>query len=203
MLVVRKLHRVIGLLLLLPFMGWILTGFVFFLKPGYSGAYELLQPRTYPLAEAVTLRPAPGWLEFRYCQTVLGPHLLVRTVQGWQQLDPATWAVRPLPPPAEVERLVADALAQNPARYGQITAVTDSTVSTSTGVQIGLNWPRLSLQQTGTDTRLIDRLYKIHYLQWTGVKAVDTVLGGAGLVLVLALSLLGLRLACKPKPKVP
>lgn len=43
----RKLHRVIGLVMLLPLFGWAITGFIFFLKPGYEGAYELLQLKTY------------------------------------------------------------------------------------------------------------------------------------------------------------
>jgi hypothetical protein len=58
-----------------------------------------------------------------------------------------------------------------------------------------LDWKRLSLQQHGRDTDRIDRLYKIHYLQWTGEKTVDRILGLAGLVLLLVLTGLGARLA--------
>jgi uncharacterized iron-regulated membrane protein len=42
---VRNLHRIIGIALLLPFFGWAITGMVFFIKPGYAGAYEILTPR--------------------------------------------------------------------------------------------------------------------------------------------------------------
>ena len=41
----RILHRIIGIALLLPFFGWAITGMVFFIKPGYAGAYEILTPR--------------------------------------------------------------------------------------------------------------------------------------------------------------
>jgi hypothetical protein len=37
-------------------------------------------------------------------------------------------------------------------------------------------------------------LYRIHYLQWTGIKSVDQVLGVVGILLIVALSLLGARL---------
>jgi hypothetical protein len=67
-------------------------------------------------------------------------------------------------------------------------------ITTDTGVRVELDWSRLSLTQSGKDTDRIDTLYKIHYLQWTGVNAVDKVLGGLGILLVLVLSLLGARL---------
>lgn len=181
--------------MLLPFFGWAATGLVFFLKPGYAGAYELLQPKTYPLERQVSITPDPSWLEMRYLRTVLGDHLIVRTVKGWQHLDPTTLAPKEKPSPDDVRRLMDDAFSQNPTRYGQITEVTGETVATTTNVRVTLNWNRLSLQQSGKDTDLIDRLYKIHYLQWTGVKWIDQVLGVAGLILIAALSVLGLILA--------
>ena len=51
-----------------------------------------------------------------------------------------------------------------------------------------------TVQQRGADTDRIDRLYKIHYLQWTGVKALDRVLGAAGLFCLLLLTFFGVRL---------
>lgn len=53
----------------------------------------------------------------------------------------------------------------------------------------------MSLQQRGSDTRRIDLLYRIHYLQWTGIKILDKVLGFTGLALVLTLTALGAWLA--------
>jgi hypothetical protein len=193
-MIVRKLHRLIGILMLLPLIGWCITGFVFFIKPGYEGAYELLQPKTYPLDGPLALTPDPSWLEVRYLRTVIGNHLLVRTAQGWRHLDPTTGTLKRKPTGDELRALMADAFSFNPARYGQITNVTDGTVTTNTDVRITLNWDRLSLHQTGKDTDRIDRLYKIHYLQWTGVKWVDRILGITGLTLVAILSVLGFML---------
>lgn len=192
---IRKLHRLIGLVMLLPLLGWASTGLVFFIKPGYQGAYELLQPKTYPVDKQVVITPQPSWLEFRYLRTVLGDHLLVRIAQGWQHLDPATLALRKTPTTDEISRLLLDAFATNPVRYGQVTQINNNVATTSTNVQIVLDWNRLSIQQRGRDTERIDWLYKIHYLQWTGVKWVDRIIGILGITCITILSILGLMLA--------
>jgi len=44
-----RLHKIIGLVLILPMLGWTFTGLIFFIKPGYKGAYEQLALKTYPL----------------------------------------------------------------------------------------------------------------------------------------------------------
>lgn len=180
--------------MLLPFLGWAVTGFVFFLKPGYAGAYDTLQPRTYPLDGEVSLKPDPAWLEIRYVRTVLGEHLLARTAGGWEHLDPRTRLPKPAPGAEEVRMLVADAIAANPDRYGQVASVAGNQAVTDRGVKIALNWERLALSQRGKDSERIDLLYRVHYLQWTGIAAVDKALGLTGLILVLALSGLGVRL---------
>ncbi|MBI1760997.1 MAG: PepSY domain-containing protein [Acidobacteria bacterium] len=192
---IRKTHRVLGLVMLLPLFGWAITGLVFFLKPGYEGAYELLQLKTYPLEQPVAVTPNPSWQEFRYTKTILGNHLLVRTAQGWQQLDPATLVSRAKPSEEDVRRLLQDAFTANPNRYGAVAAINGATITTSTNVKITFDWNRMSVQQRGPDTDRIDRLYKIHYLQWTGVKWLDKLLGLAGLALLVVLSVLGLMLA--------
>ena len=193
----RTFHRVIGIILLLPFLGWALTGLVFFIKPGYEGAYEVLSPKTYPLDRGVTINPDPAWLEFRYLRTVLGDHLLVRTEKGWAHLNPADGRPRGKPTGDEIATLLKDAFTANPRRYGSVSRTAGDTVSTDTGVEVTLDWDRLSLQQRGTDTDRIDLLYKIHYLQWTGVTVIDRAVGIIGLALVMALTVLGARLAIR------
>lgn len=193
----RTLHRVIGLVLLLPFFGWALTGLVFFVKPGYEGAYEALTPKTYPLERSVTINPAPGWLEFRYVRTALGDHLLVRTDAGWTHLNPADMRTREKPSEDEIRTLLNDAFTANPGRYGKVARVLGDTASTDTGVEVTVDWKRLSLQQRGRDTDRIDLLYKVHYLQWTGAPVVDRIVGITGIVLLLTLTILGVRLAFK------
>ena len=181
--------------MLLPLLGWCVTGFIFFLKPGYAGAYEFLQIKTYPLDEPIKLSPNPDWLEIKYLKTILGDHLLVRTLAGWQHLDPMTRLVRNKPSTEEITKLLTDALSQNAQRYGRLVQINSETALTDTGVMVTLNWEQLRLQQKGKDTALIDRLYKIHYLQWTGIRWIDMTLGIAGLVFLVTLSVLGLFLS--------
>jgi uncharacterized iron-regulated membrane protein len=192
---VRKLHRVIGLVMLLPLVAWAATGAVFFTKPGYGAAYDALTVRTYPIEGPITVRPDPAWREVRHLRTILGLHLLARTDKGWVHLDPITLQPAARPRDEDVKRLIADAFAVNPSRYGQIVSLDGGTATTDTGAVITFDWNRLALQQRGRDTDRIDRLYKIHYLQWTGEKTVDKFLGLAGLVLLVALGGLGARLA--------
>ena len=190
----RALHRILGLVMLLPLIGWAITGSIFFLKPGYAGAYDTPQVKTYPLETNVALEPAPSWLEFRYVKTILGEHLLARTGQGWQHLDPHSLQPRQAPTPDELRALLADALATNPSRYGHIASIEGDTAITDTDVRVTIDWNRLALAQRGADTDRIDFFYKIHYLQWTGVAALDKALGALGIALVLILSALGARL---------
>lgn len=190
----RRLHRALGIILLLPFFGWAVTGLVFFIKPGYSDAYQVLQPKTYVLTETPAVVPRPDWLEYRYLRTVLGDHLLVRTPVGWQHLT-ASGERRAMPSDDELRRLLQDAFSVHPKRYGNIISVAGDTVTTDTGVNVSVDWNRLALRQRGQDTRLIDNLYRVHYLQWTGIGSVDRVLGIAGLLLLMLTSALGAKLA--------
>lgn len=193
----RTLHRVLGIILLLPFFGWALTGLVFFIKPGYEGAYEVLSPKTYPLDRVVTINPDSSWLEFRCFKTVLGEHLIVRTAAGWSHLNAANGRPKDKPSEDEFRMLLKDAFSANPGRYGNVSRVSGDTASTDTGVQVTVDWNRLSLQQRGRDTDRIDLLYRVHYLRWTGVTVVDRAVGIVGIVMVMALTVLGARLAIR------
>lgn len=190
----RTLHRTVGLVMLLPFVGWAVTGTIFFLKPGYGGAYESLAVKTYSIESSVSVPANAAWLEARLLKTVLGEHLLVRTAAGWQHLDARTLEERRAPADPEIRALVTDAFTANPARYGRIVSVAGNVATTDTGVRVTLGWSRLALSQRGRDTDTIDRIYKVHYLQWTGIEIVDKILGGAGLILIVLLSGLGLKL---------
>lgn len=191
----RKFHRIIGVLLLLPLFGWALTGLVFFLKPGYEGAYELISPKFYPLSSQTSVVPRPDWLEMRLVKTILGEHLLVKGTDGWSNLDPASQQPKSPPSEAEFRSFLKDAFAANPQRYGEIVSINGMKATTNTGVEVTLDWKRMSLQQKGKDTDRIDWLYRIHYLQWTGYKTFDRVVGMTGIVLVLTLTSLGAWLA--------
>jgi hypothetical protein len=188
----RRIHKIVGVVLAIPLLGWALTGVVFLTKPGYEGAYEQLAIRTYPLEQAFSLTPAANWHEARLLRTVLGYHLLLGVNGSRTHLDPQSLETRGLPSDADIQRLVADAIGTNAQRYGTIVAVNGGRVMTSTGVQITLDWMNLSLAQAGRDTRLLNGLYKIHYLQWLGRPIPDALLGVAGIVLLLLLTGLGL-----------
>src|ERR1700722_5912662 len=133
-------------------LAWAVTGFIFFLKPGYGGAYEPLAVKTYPLVGTSNITPQPSWLEFRVLRSALGEHLLVRTTAGWQQLDPRNNEPRPAPGDADLRRLVADALSANPQRYGAIVDTAGGAIRTDTGAEIKLDWQQMRLQQYGRDT---------------------------------------------------
>ena len=61
----RNIHKVIGLILVLPMIGWTFTGLIFFLKPGYEGAYEQLALKTYPLEKSFSIPSSKQWVEAR------------------------------------------------------------------------------------------------------------------------------------------
>jgi hypothetical protein len=137
------------------------------------------------------VQPDSTWKEIRYVRTILGDHLLVRTNNGSLHLDPRTKQPRNNPSDAELREFLNDAFSANSGRYGEVKIINGNDVTTSNGIQVTLDWTRLSLQQHGPDTARIDWLYRIHYLQWTGFKSVDRVLGFVGLSLVLVLTSLG------------
>ena len=194
----RRLHRLAGLVLLLPMLGWAGTGAIFFLKPGYDDAYSSLTVKTYPLEAPLAVKVPPDWLEVRYLRTVLGPHLLARTATGWNQFDPVTLASRQAPGESDVRVLLREAIADNPVRYGTIDAIDGTNATTTTGARLNLDWNQLSLSQRGRDTDRIDWFYKVHYLQWTGIATIDDVLGLTGLSFIVVLSVLGGRLLLRP-----
>lgn len=187
---VKNLHKVLGLLMLLPIFGWVVTGVLFFIKPGYQAAYESLTVKTYPLDPSLKVQPSPNWQELRLMRTVLGHHLLVKQHDELLHLDALT--LQPFVPSlAQTSVLINEAIAANPERYGSVSQWDGRQGLTSTGIELSLDWERLSLRQLGPDTRRINLWYKIHYLQWTPFKALNQVLGMIGLGLLLLLSLCG------------
>jgi hypothetical protein len=194
---VRRVHRAMGVLLLLPLLGWAATGFIFFIKPGYGGAYESIAVKSYPLERPLSLTPAADWREVRVLRTTLGAHVIARTEAGWRHFDGDTLNPALVPTEDQVRRLVEDAMTLNPSRYGRVSRVDGNTVHTDTGARVTVDWTRLTLQQRGRDTDVIDGIYRVHYLQWTGVSAIDNALGFVGVMLLVALTALGARLALR------
>jgi len=190
----RRIHRFLGWCLILPFFVWALTGLVFFVKPGYQAAFSSVAVKTYPINTALQLMPLPEWQEIKLLQTVLGTHLLVKQSGGWQQLDLNDFTVRPQPSDDDLQLLIKDAISVDPKRYGEQLLKTEQGFITETAVQIQLDWASLSLSQQGKDTEFINNLYKAHYLQWTGQKTVDQLLGVVGLLALMLTTVVGFRL---------
>ena len=181
----RRQHRLIGVLLLAPFVVWSLTGIFFLVRPGYQEAYEGVPVRRYALPEELRIPTRAEWREVRTLRSVLGDHLLVRTESGWRHLRAATAEEWPPPDEPDLIRLLEDAFSFRPERYGRVASVDGNTALTDTGVELTVDWSTLSIRQNGRDTRWIDRIYAAHYLRWTGIGAVDVVLGVGGLILLL------------------
>jgi len=191
----KKLHKYLGFIMILPFIAWAITGVYFFIKPGYKAAYESLPIKTYPLTENIQYKGNKTWLETRILRSILGTHLLIKNKGGWQQRDPQTLQIIEAPTKIQIETLLNDAIKHNPLRYGNIVSIEGLNIITDTDIRISLNWPKMSLYQQGEDTDFINKMYKIHYLQWTGIASIDKILGIIGLVLVLLLAFLGLRMS--------
>lgn len=197
----KRFHRILGIILLLPLLGWALTGLVFFIKPGYSDAYQPLVIKTYPIDTSWTIDTAKHWQDVRLVKTILGTHLLVTTDDNTKHLNPYTLQEKALPSSDQLTVLIEDAISPNQDRYGSVTAIKDSVATTDTAVTITLDWKTLKLTQRGQDTELINLIYKIHYLQWTPYAAINQVLGFAGLFLLMALTVLGAMLVVKKSDK--
>lgn len=200
----REQHKLLGIALLLPFIAWSATGLFFLLRPAYEEAYAQLAVKQYPLEQRLSVTPQPDWREVRWLRSVLGTHLLVRRDTGWTQLDPETLQERPWPDDDSLRRLVTDAFTANPDRYGNLDEFSGRQMTTDTGVDISFDWNTLSYTQQGRDTRGIDQIYRIHYLEWTGIAAIDKVLGVTGLLLLMYMTVTGFRLVFRhdrPRPR--
>lgn len=196
----RKIHRLTGTLLLLPFIAWSTTALFFLVRPAYEQAYEQLLVRQLPMTATVSLSPAPEWQEMRVFRTVLGDHLLVRADGCWQHLNARTLEPWLEPDDAALTRLLEDAFIANPARYGRVMSQENDLATTDTGVRITINWDTLSLLQSGRDTDWINKIYDIHYLRWTGYRPFDDVFGVFGLMLLMYMTFSGARMAFGRRP---
>lgn len=191
----RSFHKILGLIMLLPFIAWSASAVFFLVRPGYDEAYERPNVQQYPAQSAYTIPVNENWLETRYFNTVLGEHLIVRQLDGWRHLHADSLQEWVLPSQAQVSLLLEEAIAANARRYGQLISVDGNQATTDTGVELSLDWTTLSISQSGRDSRWIDRIYSIHYLQWSGIELIDNLLGLVGLFLLMTITYTGSRLA--------
>ena len=197
----RKFHRITGILLCLPMLGWITTGCIFLIKPGYEGAYARLSTKLYPVTLPIAITPKPDWLSWKLVHTALGHHLLVEATEANMHLDPKNLQPVAFPNQEQLGQLINDATSIDPARYGKISSIIGNKIATSTNVTITIDWQTLSLSQSGNDTAWINRFYKIHYLQWTPYPTLNKLLGITGLTLLLLSLVFGARLLFRQSVK--
>ncbi len=191
----RNIHKIAGLVLLAPFIAWILTGIVFLIKPGYSQAYERIEIKKYPVNTLFSIRPENDWLEYRIFNTILGDHLHINKNGNWIQLDPLTLSEKSKPSNTDIIKLLQDAVSFNPQRYGLVKKIEDGSYRTSTDVDLTFDWDAMTITQRGKDTRFIALMYKIHYLAWFGSKPANIALGVLGLLLLSVLVYYGTLLS--------
>ena len=191
----KQRHRLSGIVLILPFIAWSLTGIFFLVRPGYEQAYERVPVKQYPSEANIALEVNPDWQEVRFFRTILGDHLLVLSDDGWQHLERHSKDIWALPAAAELTKLLEDAFQFNAQRYGNVVSLAGNQATTDTGVELTVDWQTLSIRQNGRDSRWIDRIYRAHYLQWTGIGWLDSIVGVAGLILLLYMSISGWGMA--------
>lgn len=194
-----KIHAYLGLTLVLPLFVWAVTGLVFLLKPGYEQAYEQLSVVQAPYSSSIHVRPRAHWQQLRFVQSPLGEHLLVTTVAGKTlHLHPTTLRRLPNPTDEQLAVLFSAATSHNRSRYGELVTVERdgplSRMMTSTEVQLNLDWHTMALEQSGDDTRLIDRLYRLHYLQWSPSPRLNGAMVLLALAGLLVMCFVGLRM---------
>lgn len=211
----RLLHRILGLVLLAPLLVWTATGFLFLIKPGWAGAYEMLDAmsaQSLPLANLIApndLRTSAEVTRLELGATVLGPVYRVRMGNETQLFNATSSQVlSPLDEPA-VLAVAQDAAARamSQARYGQAIETTllpnEGVVRFSGGATVRVGRNDLSLSQSGPDTEWINRIYELHYLRWTGVALLDRIAAVAALVGVWVLAAVGLVLLRRGSKRTP
>lgn len=194
-----RLHAYLGLALVLPLFVWAVTGLIFVIKPGYEQAYERLNLAHRPLVGTINIEAQPNWQQLQLKQSTIGQHLLVTTATGeLLHLNADTLQAFPLPNTEQLEQLFRSATGHNRTRYGEISNVVRAEalirIHTTTNVELELHWPTLQVQQIGADTRFIDRLYRLHYLQWSPSPIINSVAVLSALLALLGMCVVGLRM---------
>ena len=216
----RRFHRALGLVLVLPLLLWVLTGLLFHVKHRYDEAYEAL---------AIPQGATPDWTQARISPArviesglaaaplVLGVHPSGRLVYFGKlaehpvAVDASTGEALAPASPETGRAWIAAALEKSAhaSRYGREVNSESTTIrSARTGTQdaaLALDFSgekrvRVDLitgeiAQTGALNDFIDATYRLHYLQWTPWKIVNIGLELFSIPLVLLLAATGLRMA--------
>jgi hypothetical protein len=216
----RRLHRLLGLVLVLPLVLWIATGLLFHVKHRYGEAYERLvvphdqevdwsRARLSP-AEVIErgLARAPLALAVHPSGRVayfgaLGDSPVAIDASNGEAIEPATDDV------ARAWLSAALASSPNAARYGDeiahdsanerssLTGVLDPCFVARTSGTKTVTIDRLTgeIRQTGALNDFIDATYKVHYLQWTPWEPLNIALVLLSIPVAFLLAFTGVRMA--------
>lgn len=193
-----RVHRWAAIVLVAMLVVWSITGLVFHLKPGWDRAYDQLSvKRDEPIdmSSVVAIATLPRSPSVELFSTVLGPMYRVTTKDGPSIIDATTGKPRTFTPD-EVTRLVDDAVSRSPFanRYGAHVGISGNDVRYAGEQVVTFSPATMRVSQEGRDTKRIDWLYRIHYLQWTGNKTVDKILAVGGLALIWVVMIPGIVL---------
>jgi uncharacterized iron-regulated membrane protein len=222
----RRLHRLAGLLLALPLVLWIATGFLFHVKHRYAEAYEALRvPGPAPAWQSARLSPADLFTRSLFepaSRPFLGaspggvPVYFGAKAGAPVAVDAGTGV--PLPPASEETAVgwarAAVAASAHSGRYGSPSTTSETrhassltgaedpafAIAFSGGKTLTVDRITGEVSQTGALNDWIDWTYRIHYLQWTPWKAVNIALVLIASPLALFLAFTGLTLA---RAKIP
>ena len=187
----RRAHRLLGLLAVLPLLAWLASGLLLALIGPEANAVETVVLPTQPIGRAVTVYPEPGSTEARVFASPLGNHLLQKTDFGWRHLDPSTGQLKEVPTESQLRALLSAAFETDPEGFGEIDLVTADSTMTSTGRVVLLDWPSFTATYRSDVTEQVRLLTRIHGLGITGDPAVDRWLMVVGASLGCLLALLG------------
>ncbi|MCC6409081.1 MAG: PepSY domain-containing protein [Planctomycetes bacterium] len=222
----RRFHRWLGTILVLPLVLWIATGVLFHVKHRYDEAYEALAvpPESVTDWSRATVAPAEVLASgLADAPLTLAAHPSGRLAYFGRRGD-APVAIdaqtgRPIEPAddALARRWLAAAIARSPhaSRYGvevgseearEPSARTGAddpvlVVRTSGDKTVRIDRVTGEIRQSGALNSFIDATYAVHYLQWTPWPALNVALVLVAVPLVLLLAFTGVRLLLqKPAP---
>ena len=220
----RRLHRILGLSLVVPLVLWMATGLLFHVKRRYAEAYEALKTPSRGTADLsrFTVSAAQAAAGDRFEKGCVPRFALRPDGRGaWfgrkdgkgVAVDAETGAIL-----GEDEEkislewgLAAVRASTHAARYGTLVKIGPSRRAPSSPLTLSKNLS-LDLVFSGGKTVTVDRLtgevaqtgalndwidftYRVHYMQWTPWKGVNVALVLVAVPLVLGLAFFGLRMA--------
>ncbi len=201
MKLIEKLHKIIGIILALPFIVWALTGLLLIPQTHSLQNQYQIKVKQYPIIKKFTIVPHAFWQSYTVIRSVLGYHLIVKTDTGYVHLDPVTFENKNKPNAEFLKALINDALSPKRKDYGTVVKTDGNSFVTTTGLKLKLNWNKLEITIENKPHTFRNTLLQIHRFEWTGDEQIDRALLFAGGLLAFFEGVLTLWLLFKRKKK--